>query len=398
MVLLSNDLVDGQPVLPPAADVASIAAIGRLATAASMGDSGSSNVRPPSHVSALDGIRAAFPDAIVTLVTDDDPAAAAAAANAADVAIVITGLIAAEEGEYISPDMSAHPELGALRPPRSEDRTARPATPAAGQAGESNAAATVESGQGGDRSSLRLRPVDEVIIHAVAGSSPRTVVALVTAGAVITESRRREVPATLIMRYAGMEGGHALADVLTGRHYPSGRLPYAIPTSEEHLPFFDRDATHIVYERLHGQRLLDQMGVEPAYPHGFGLSYTTFAIDSATIESAVDSGVHLRVTARNAGDRDGRHVVQVDGQRHTGTDAGEHLLGGFAVADVPAGQSVDVAIDVSLLALADLDPDSRQRVAPSIGGISLHVRAHAHDPASIVIDRRDTNDNRPGGR
>ncbi len=57
-----------------------------------------------------------------------------------------------------------------------------------------------------------------------------------------------------------------------------------------------------------------------------------------------------------------------------------------------------VAIDVSLLALAEWDPDRRRRVAPSIGGISLHVGAHAHDPASIVIDRRDTNGNRPGGR
>ena len=101
---------------------------------------------------------------------------------------------------------------------------------------------------------------------------------MVAAGAVLTESWRARVPALLMMWYAGMEGGHALADVLTGAHNPSGRLPFSVPTAEEHLPFFDRDATAITYDRFHGQRLLDKLGVRAAFPHGFGLSYTTFEI------------------------------------------------------------------------------------------------------------------------
>ena len=132
------------------------------------------------------------------------------------------------------------------------------------------------------------------------------------------------------MWYAGMEGGHALADVLTGRHNPSGRLPFAVPTSQEHLPFFDRDATSITYDRFHGQRLLDRLGVAPAFPHGFGLSYTTFTIDAAAVVERSADGAHLDVTVRNTGDRDGRHVVQVYGRRRTGTYAGELLLVGFS--------------------------------------------------------------------
>lgn len=226
MVLLKNEPVEGEPVLPLAADIGSIAVIGRLATEANLGDNGSSKVRAPSHTNPVDGIRAAFPYALITVVADDDPAAAALAARGADVVIIIAGFTAAEEGEFITPDTSARPELLALypprppRPPRSDNDERLRAI--ARSARHTSGSGAPEGGREGDRSSLRLRPVDEEIIHAVAGSNPRTVVALVTAGAVLTEAWRHEVPAALVIWYPGMEGGHALADVLTGRHTPPG--------------------------------------------------------------------------------------------------------------------------------------------------------------------------------
>jgi beta-glucosidase len=70
-----------------------------------------------------------------------------------------------------------------------------------------------------------------------------------------------------------MEGGRALADLLLGRERPTGRLPFAIPTSADHLPAFDPDATAVEYGPLHGQALLDHLGVAAAYPYGFGLTY-----------------------------------------------------------------------------------------------------------------------------
>ena len=389
MVLLKNDPVGGAPVLPLGRDVGSIAVIGRLATAANLGDHGSSRVRAPSHVSPVDGIRAAFPGATITLVTDDDPAAAAAAAGAAEVALIVVGYTSADEGEYIGQDTMTRPELLALFPPMPAGfdlfGTERSDATDDGDA-DREIEPVMSDGMGGDRTSLRLRPVDEEIITAVAAANDCTVVAIVAAGAVITETWRDRVPAALIMWYAGMEGGHALADVLGGRHNPSGRLPFSIPTTEEHLPFFDRDATSITYDRLHGQRLLDHLGAEPAFPHGFGLSYTTFSIDSAAVVEVREHGPRLRTTVRNTGGRDGRHVVQVYGRRRTGGYAGDLLLTGFAVADVPAGETVDVTVDVSLLALAEWDPATRQRVAPQLGDVTLEVGAHAHDPSAIRIE------------
>lgn len=385
MVLLKNEPVDGSPVLPldPAA-VRSIAVIGRLATAPNMGDRGSSDVRPPSFATPLDGITATFGDAEVTLVADDDPAAAAEAARGADVAIVVAGFDMRDEGEYVGSETMTRPELVALYPPRPASDAAA-GTPAADGG---NVVMTDGDEYGGDRVSLALRPVDEEIIRAVVAANPRTVVAIVASGAVLTESWRSQVPAVVMMWYAGMEGGHALADVLTGAQNPAGRLPISIPTSGEHLPFFDRNATAITYGRFHGQRLLDKLGVAPAFPHGFGLSYTTFSIGEVTTGAVGDGGLRLTATVGNTGDRDGHHVVQVYGRRTTGAYAGELMLVGFAGVDVAAGSSVAVQVEVSFTPLAEWDPQARTRVLPAAADVVLEVGSYAHDPAAVVVPVR----------
>jgi beta-glucosidase len=379
MVLLKNAHAGTAPVLPldPQA-VTRIAVIGRLADAPNMGDFGSSRVYPPAHVTPLAGIRAAFPGSEVRLVDQDDPAAAAEAAREADVAIVIAGYDERDEGEYAGPEMMGRPELLALFPPLPPGAS----LPSANSGDEG----TEAFGHGGDRARLTLRPVDEEIILAVAGANPRTVVCMVAAGAVLTEAWRHEVPAIVMMWYAGMEGGHALADVLTGAHNPSGRLPFSIPSSEKHLPFFDRDATSITYDRLYGQRLLDSLGEAAAYPQGFGLSYTTFAIESATAGLPDGSKIPVTARVRNAGARDGWHVVQVYGHRTEGERAGEAALAGFAAAFIQAGQAAEVTVDCSLDPLAIWNPRSRQLDPPSGTTIALHVGAHAHDPGAVRLE------------
>jgi beta-glucosidase len=377
VVLLKNDAVAGRPVLPlDPAGVGSLAVIGRLAAVPNMGDHGSSDVRPPSCVTPVDGIRAAYRGADVRLVTDDDTAAAVRAAAAADAAIVVVGYDARDEGEYTGPDAVASSDLMALFPPM-PDRMRDVMEQAFRPDGE--------AGFGGDRVSLSLRPVDEEIIRAVAAANATTVVVLFAAGAVLTERWRAQVPAVLMLWYAGMEGGHALGDVLSGAHNPSGRLPFSIPTSEDHLPAFDRHATAVTYDRFHGQRLLDRLGVPAAFPHGFGLSYTTFAIRGADVAARNESAVTLSVEAANTGPRDGGHVVQVYGRAARGPYAGELMLVGFAPVFVPAGSSETVAVPVSLWPLAAWDAVARRRVLPDPEAVELEVGSHAHDPAAVVV-------------
>lgn len=375
MVLLKNE----PAVLPlDPRTVASIAVIGRLADAGNMGDFGSSRVYPPAHVTPLAGIRAAFPDSQVRVAAGDDPSAAAEAAREADLAIVIAGYDARDEGEYTDPEGMARPELLALFPPLP------PGTPLPSpEGGEEGVGA---SGYGGDRARLTLRPADEEIIRAAARANPRTVVCVVAAGAVLMEAWRHEVPAIVMMWYAGMEGGHALADVLTGARDPSGRLPFSIPAAEEHLPFFDRDATSVTYDRLHGQRLLDSLGVAAAYPHGFGLSYTTFAIEAAAAGTPRGSRIPVTARVRNTGRRDGWHVVQVYGHRTEGERAGETALAGFAAVFIAAGQTAEITVTCSVDPLASWNPRTRELDPPAGTTIVLEAGAHAHDPGAVRLE------------
>ena len=269
IVLLRNEPVGGEPVLPlRAQSLRRVAVVGTLAAVPNLGDRGSSHVEPPEVVTPLAGLQAALPHAEVVHDDGSDPARAAAAAAAADVAILVVGLTHEDEGEGIGT---------AFPPPGFEDLM--PPVPDELQAEVDEALRTIGSGAaalgaGGDRDRLTLRPGDEDLILAVAAANPRTIVAVMCGSAVLMERWRHAVPGLLILWYPGMEGGHALADVLLGEERPTGRLPLAFPRSAEHLPPFDAHATSIEYGPLHGQALLDDLGVAAAYPRGFGLGYT----------------------------------------------------------------------------------------------------------------------------
>ncbi|KCH86481.1 beta-glucosidase family protein [Mycobacterium tuberculosis] len=385
MVLLRNEDVAGSPALPldPAA-LRSLAVVGRLADRASTGDNGSSDVRAPSVVTPLEGITAALPGVDVRHTPGSDPEAAARTAAGADAAVVVVGFTAEDEGEFVDGSLATRGELVALYPdPEGPQETAwQDHVMTAMGSGLSVVGA---GAAGGDRRDLHLRPEDVAVIRAVAAANPRTVVVVVTAGAVLMEEWHDQVPGVLLSWYCGMEGGHALADVLTGAHNPSGRLPYAIPADAAHLPELDIDATAVTYDRWFGQRLLQHRGVEALYPLGSGLSYTTWATDALEVGEVDPVGRRLRGTATvtNAGDRDGRHVVQVYGTRLDGDRAGERELLGFATVEVPAGGSAAVPLDVDLTPLARWDAGTARTVLPA-GGVRIEAGARWGDPGAAT--------------
>ncbi|WP_025159196.1 glycoside hydrolase family 3 protein [Leifsonia aquatica] len=342
MVLLKNELVENTPVLPlDSSSLASIALVGRLASTANTGDHGSSDVRSPEVVTPADGLRAALPGVRLNIVDNGDPGESAAAAANSDVAVVVVGYTAADEGEFVIADMLNDPALMGVLPPLPDGMTE--------ESLRATLEALAESGEplGGDRASLRLRDEDVAVIRATAAANPRTVVVVVTAGAVITEEWRSEVPAVVVSWYSGAEGGHALWDLLLGTVDATGRLPYAIPTSEDHLPFFDRDATSIRYDRWFGQRLLDRDGNAAAFPLGFGLSYTTFAFGGVTASEISDDTFTAHVVVKNTGERAGRQVVQIYGLLDV-DDLPHRQLLGFTTVPLDPGQSAAVTVPCSI--------------------------------------------------
>lgn len=367
MVLLKNEPVGERPLLPlNPSGLSSVAVIGRLGSVSNTGDHGSSHVRPPHVITPVEGLRAAFPGARILDVPDEDPAAAAAAAAAVDLAVVVVGYTAEDEGEFIGGATDPNPDLLALFPPTPEG--IEPVLPE-GQM-------VMGSAVGGDRSSLRLRDADVEIIRATAAANPRTVVVIVTAGAVITEEWRDSVPSVLIGWYGGSEGGAALADVLRGTVDAAGRLPYSIPTDESHLPFFDRDATSIRYDRWHGQHLLDRDGHRAAFPLGFGLSYTTFSIDSIVLTPVSGERFSATVEVANVGSREGRHVVQLYGVVDA-EDFPRRVLIGFAPVTVAAGDRVSVTVTGSTRPLQRWVDGSW---IPAASHVRVEAAAYSGDP------------------
>nr|AGC95327.1 putative glycosyl hydrolase [Aspergillus terreus] len=345
MVLLKNNPVDGGPVLPlQATSLSRVAVVGRLANVANTGDKGSSQVFPPGVVTPLEGIRAALPGVEVLFAVSQKEAETLA--SQVDAVICIVGYDHEDEGEYVIPALLENPALQNVLPPPRNDEERETLAILQGQLNPGSEGG-VEAGAGGDRVSLRLRQEDEDLIAAVAARNPRTVVSITTAGAVIIESWKNKVPAILMSWYSGCEGGHALADILLGKTDASGRLPFSIPVEGAHLPYFDRDASKISYDRWFGQHLLDKLGVEAAFPFGFGLSYTTFNVSEVAVRREDPEHIQVQFVVRNTGERPGRFIAQVYGLPGC-EDFPTRLLLGFTPVDLEAGQEMNCQVSASL--------------------------------------------------
>jgi beta-glucosidase len=402
MVLLRNERVGSTPVLPLAPGTRRIAVVGRLADMRNLGDGGSSDVMAPWAVTPLAGLSQRFGSDSVVHHDGSDVAKAAEIASAADVAIVVVGYTKEDEGEFIG-DGSENAHLRTLFPKGDDPHLVEvykeyvrdnhwpvdaehnmsdrknPRRARANDKGE------VSFARGGDRTSLRLPAADVELIHEVAARQERTVVVVVCGSAVVMEEWRNEVPAVLFAWYSGMEGGDALADVLAGEVNPSGRLPFAIPTDESHLPFFDKDATSIVYDTWHGQWKLDADGNRAAYPFGFGLGYSTFELGAA--EAAPDAG-HVDVQVTNTGAVAGECVVQVYGGAVDGpADTPRRKLVGFAKVSAAPGATVTARVVVNRTALETRDTSAHRMVLVP-GDYRLEAALFAGDPAARVLTVR----------
>lgn len=341
-VLLKNAAVEGLPVLPLPPNLRRLAVVGRLADRPNTGDHGSSRVHPPSTISVLQGLRQALPDAEVVHL-DDGRAAADA-----DAVVVVAGLGADDEGERMFAAGGPGPHLLGF------PFTLLPVRYLFDRITATAAKLFSQFGNGGDRASLTLHASDERLIADVAAANPRTIVVVIGGSAILMEAWRDKVPGIVLGWYPGMEGGHALADVLTGSAEPGGRLPVAIPRRAEDLPPFDSEASTVTYDAWWGQRKLDRDGNDVAYPFGFGLGYTSFEMTLTEHHFGETNGSAV-VDVANTGARAGSTVVQVyavDSDAHRPVPQ----LVGFRRVALNAGRAatVDVRLDLTPIRQRDV--------------------------------------------
>jgi beta-glucosidase len=173
--------------------------------------------------------------------------------------------------------------------------------------------------------------------------------------------------------YNGSEGGNALADVLTGKVNPSGKLPFTFPVALDESPAhylntFPGDSLTASYKEgiLVGYRWYDTKNIAPLYPFGYGLSYTTFEYSSLhTTRKSYKPGETITVTlnVRNTGKMDGKETVQLYiGKRGSVVERADKELKAFKKVMVPAGKEVSVSLSIPVNSLAYYDEKRSQWV------------------------------------
>jgi beta-glucosidase len=239
---------------------------------------------------------------------------------------------------------------------------------------------------GGDRDRLTLNAEDETLIQAIAAVNPQTIVAVMGGSGVIMEAWRERVAAILMLWYSGMEGGHALADILLGRVNPSGKLPLVIPKRAEDLPLFDKNATEIEYDLWHGYRKLERDGNTPAYPFGFGLSYTSYRYANLTLpQNQFNPSEILQVSldVSNTGAYPGEEVVQlyVSAIDSTVERAPKELKAFTRIALQPGEtRSAQLSVPISRLAYYD---EAQADFVVELLEYEVFVGAHSLDPHAL---------------
>jgi len=186
--------------------------------------------------------------------------------------------------------------------------------------------------KGGDRTDIELPAVQRELLKMLHKAGKKIVFINCSGGAMALVPEQDICDAIIQAWYGGERGGEAVADVLTGKVNPSGKLPMTFYRSVNDLPdFLDYTMKNRTYRYFKGDVL---------YPFGYGLSYTTFDIGKPTYNNN-----KVRMTVKNTGKQDGCEVVQVYIRNLADTEGPLKTLRAYQRVDLKAGESKTVEID-----------------------------------------------------
>jgi beta-glucosidase len=212
----------------------------------------------------------------------------------------------------------------------------------------------------------RTRPVfglpgdQDKLIRDVAAVNPNTIVVLNVSQA-IAMPWLEQVKAVLDMGWTGDLGGPATAKILLGKANTGGRLPFTWPKRIEDTPANDPEYPERSYKGTNGKttfsegilvgyRWFDRQKIEPLFPFGFGLSYTTFSYSNMKTSLAGDGGLDVAANIQNTGSVAGDEVAQVylekPAHSPSGAQFADDILAGFERVHLAPGESKQVVIHV----------------------------------------------------
>ena len=325
IVLLKNE---GKVL--PVPENKKIAVVGRYADKRNTGDHGSSNVFSPYAVTPYEGMCNRFGKENVAIYNGSSCKEAMKTAVNCDYIVVCVGSDWLQEGEFLV-------NLGNVK--------------------------KKPKGSGGDRADLRIPEEDVLLIKALSTLGKKLVVNIMGGSAYIIKDWIDLADAVVMSFYSGLEGGNALADIISGDVTPAGKLPFTIANkAEDYPPFLHLGAKNkdVDYGYYHGYTLFDKKGIQAHFPFGFGLSYTDFEVGTLPCEKVGDV-IKVRATVKNIGKVDGDEVLQVYvGSDNKTIDRPVKVLKGFKRVSVKAGETITAEIDVLSEDIRFYNPDNGQ--------------------------------------
>jgi beta-glucosidase len=234
------------------------------------------------------------------------------------------------------------------------------------------------SPENGDRTDIGLPAVQVEYLKRLSAQGARIILVLTGGSPIALGEIEKMVEAIVFVWYPGQEGGQAVADVLFGQQTPSGKLPMTFPKSNTDLPPFE--------DYSMAGRTYRYSQVEPLYPFGFGLSYTSFAYSGLALEQSIihaGDSLSFRLEVSNQGARPAEEVVQVYlTDLETSCPAPLHSLVTFRRIQLQAGETTALSFTLTPEMMGLVGLDGRTRLEPGafkleVGGCSPGARGLA---------------------
>lgn len=241
--------------------------------------------------------------------------------------------------------------------------------------------------EGYDRPDIDLTEQQVALIKAVSAAQPKTIVVLNNGSAVAMSTWIDDVAAVLESWMMGQAGGGAIADVLTGKVNPSGKLSETFPLRTEDTPSFINfpgSGGEVRYGEgiFIGYRYYDTKHMPVLFPFGYGLSYTTFEYSNpkllaSTFKDTDELTVSVDVT--NTGTVPGKEVVQVYiRDQVSALTRPEKELKAFAKVELQPGETKTVTLSLNFRSFAYYHPAYKQWITED-GAVDILIGASAHD-------------------
>lgn len=239
----------------------------------------------------------------------------------------------------------------------------------------------IVEGFNGDRTRIELPAPQQRLLEELHKLGKPIVLVLMSGGALAVPWAAAHIPAIVQAWYPGQAGGAALAGVLFGDVNPGGRLPYTVPRGTEDLPPFDDYS-------LAGRTYRFQT-IEPLFPFGHGLSYTSFALENLRLDRtqvAAGDAVRVSVDVTNSGARAGDEVVQLYVHfPESSVPRPRRELKGYTRLHLKAGETRTTTIELYVNQLGRYDDAGRYLLDP--GTVEVMVgRSSADLPLSGVFN------------